>query len=42
LVAGSAVFTGKSGMDASRETVVREYRENLQALLTEATSDQFV
>ena len=42
LVAGSAVFTGKSGIDASRETVVREYRENLQTLLTEATSDQFV
>ena len=42
LVAGSAVFTGKSGADASREAVVAEYRENLQALMAEATADQFV
>ena len=42
LVAGSAVFTGKSGVDASRETVVDEYQKNLEALLAEATADQFV
>jgi len=42
LVAGSAVFTGKSGAAASRATVVAEYRENLEALLAEATADQFV
>jgi hypothetical protein len=29
-------------VDASRETVVDEYQKNLEALLAEATADQFV